>query len=83
MIGKALAALTFIVSLVCWVIGAWQVYESNTLLGAVLVLAGGALMVGVIAWWRRSRRRLRGCVARDHGVLQSRLTWTARHCSSS
>jgi hypothetical protein len=66
-IGKALAALTFIVSLVCWAIGAWQVYESNTLLGAVLALTGGVLVVGAIAWWRRDPDA--GFEAVLHGIM--------------
>ena len=43
----------FLVGLGFWAVGAWQVYESNTFLGAVLVFAGGVLTVGVISWWRR------------------------------
>jgi hypothetical protein len=40
-IGRALAVLIFFVGLAFWAIGGWQVYESNTVFGAVLVLAGG------------------------------------------
>jgi hypothetical protein len=52
-IGKGVAVLVLVVGLVCWAIGGWQVYESNTFAGAVSVLVGGILVVGVIAWWRR------------------------------
>jgi hypothetical protein len=52
-IGKALAVLVLIVAVAFWAVGGWQVYESNTLIGAVLVLAGGMLLIGVISWWRR------------------------------
>jgi hypothetical protein len=52
-VARALALLVFLIGLTFWAVGGWQVYESNTVLGAVLVLAGGVLVVGVIAWWRR------------------------------
>jgi hypothetical protein len=48
-----LSGLGFVVGLVVWAAGAWQVYEANTLLGAILALVGGVLAVFSIAWWRR------------------------------
>jgi hypothetical protein len=52
-IGRAIAVLLLVGGVASWAVGGWQVYESNTLTGAVLVLAGGVLVVGVISWWRR------------------------------
>jgi hypothetical protein len=66
-IGRALAVLIFFVGLAFWAIGGWQVYESNTVFGAVLVLAGGVLVVGVVSWWRRDPDA--GFEAVWHGVI--------------
>lgn len=52
-LGRVFAVLMLVVGLALWVVGGWQVYEANTVFGAILVLTGGAIVVGVITWWRR------------------------------
>jgi hypothetical protein len=67
-LGKILSAFGFVVGLVVWAVGAWQVYEANTLLGAMLVLVGGLVAVFSIAWWRREAGA--GFDAVLHGVVE-------------
>jgi hypothetical protein len=67
-IGTILSVLLFVVSLALWAIGGWQVYESNALFGAVLVLVGGLVMVCVISWWRRDEDA--GLDAILHGIIE-------------
>ena len=47
---KVLFALGVALGVVLWAIGAWQVFDSNTTRGALLVLAGAAIVIGAIAW---------------------------------
>jgi hypothetical protein len=53
MLSKLLSALVFLVGGIVWAVGAWSVYDGNSLLGAILVLVGGLLVVLNVAWWRR------------------------------
>jgi uncharacterized membrane protein len=53
MIGRAIAVFMFLVGAALWAVGGWQVYRSNTVVGAVLVLAGALVVVSVVSWWRR------------------------------
>jgi hypothetical protein len=65
---KVLSGFGFLVGLVVWAAGAWQVYEANTLLGAALVVVGGVLAVFSITWWRRDPGAgLEGVL---HGVVE-------------
>jgi hypothetical protein len=45
----------FIVGAALWVVGALLVYKANTVSGALLVLAGAVVCLGVVAWWRGDR----------------------------
>jgi hypothetical protein len=65
---RVLSGLGFLVGVVVWAAGAWQVYEANTLLGAILVLVGGVLAVFSIAWWRRDPEA--GLDGVLHGVVE-------------
>lgn len=53
MLRKALAAVLLLAGVGLWAIGFWQVYEANTVLGAVLVVAGALVGIAVFAWWQR------------------------------
>jgi hypothetical protein len=53
MTSKLISGFGFLAGIIAWATGAWQVYEANTLLGAVLVLLGGLLIVLAVAWRRR------------------------------
>ena len=60
--------LAFLVGVALWAVGGWQVYESNTVVGAVLVLAGGLLVISVVSWWRRDPDA--GIESVWHGVIE-------------
>jgi hypothetical protein len=47
---KGLFAIALGVGVALWALGAWQVFDSNTALGALLVLAGAVVVIGAIAW---------------------------------
>jgi hypothetical protein len=43
-------AIALVLGSALWLLGAWQVFESNTTRGALLVLAGAMVVIGAIAW---------------------------------
>jgi hypothetical protein len=43
---KGLFAIALGVGVALWALGAWQVFDSNTALGALLVLAGAVALRG-------------------------------------
>jgi hypothetical protein len=47
---KVVFAVALTLGVVLWVLGAWQVFDSNTTRGALLVLAGAVTVIGAIAW---------------------------------
>jgi hypothetical protein len=42
---KGLFAIAVAVGVALWAVGAWQVFDSNTTLGALLVLAGAVIVI--------------------------------------
>jgi cytochrome b subunit of formate dehydrogenase len=52
-VAKALAIVVFLAGVALWAVGGWQIYEANTVAGALLVVAGAVVCVGVFTWWRR------------------------------
>ena len=52
---KALAGLLFIAGAAMWAFGAWSIYDGDETLGAVLALAGAAVCIALVAWWRGDR----------------------------
>jgi hypothetical protein len=53
MLAKPVAMVAVLVGIAIWADGTWEVYRANTTGGAVLVVVGGLMCVGAIAWWRR------------------------------
>jgi hypothetical protein len=43
-------AIALVLGSALWLLGAWQVFESNTTRGALLVLAGAMVVIGAIEW---------------------------------
>src|SRR4051812_35783625 len=71
-IRRAVAMLVVLMSAALWAVGAWQVVDGDTTLGAVCIFVGGGAFFVTVAWLRHGReggervRRVR------HWVLDAR-----------
>jgi hypothetical protein len=51
----AIFGFGLVVGLCLWGVGAWQIYEANSVGGAVLVLVGAVVLIVALAWRTQQR----------------------------
>jgi hypothetical protein len=52
---RAVAMLVVLMSAALWGVGAWQVVDGNTTLGAMCIFVGGGAFFVTVAWLRHGR----------------------------